>query len=233
MLAENPFFRLRNIRKLYRTGAVETTALDDFTVDIREGEFVAVMGPSGCGKSTLLNIVAMLDVPTSGQYLLGGIEVSGAAEAQLTEIRRGNIGFIFQSFNLVDDLSVLENVELPLLCLNVPWRKRQQRAREVLELVGMMHRARHRPDQLSGGQQQKVAIARAFVAEPRLIAADEPTGNLDTHSGAEVMEMLDTLNQQGATILMATHSAAHADRAARILNMLDGRLASDSVRVAA
>jgi putative ABC transport system ATP-binding protein len=233
MLAENPFFRLRNIRKVYRAGAVETTALADFTVDIREGEFVAVMGPSGCGKSTLLNVVAMLDAPTNGQYLLGGVEVSGASEAQLTEIRRGNIGFIFQSFNLIDDLSVFENVELPLLCLNVSWRKRRQRTREVLELVGLMHRARHRPAQLSGGQQQKVAIARAFVAEPRLVVADEPTGNLDTHSGAEVMEMLDTLNEQGVTILMATHSPAHANRAGRILNMLDGRLASDAVRAAA
>jgi putative ABC transport system ATP-binding protein len=151
----------------------------------------------------------------------------------LTEIRRGNIGFIFQQFQLIDDLTALENVELPLLCLNVPWRKRQQRAREVLELVGLMHRAGHRPAQLSGGQQQKVAIARAFVAEPRLIVADEPTGNLDTHSGAEVMDMLETLNQQGATVLMVTHSAVHAERARRVVSMLDGRLVSDAVRVAA
>src|SRR5882757_4393574 len=161
MSVENAFFRLRNIRKVYRTGSVETTALDAFTLDIREGEFVAVMGPSGCGKSTLLNIVAMLDAPTSGQYALGGIEVSGASEARLAEIRRGNIGFIFQSFNLIDDLSVFENVELPLLCLNVPWRKRQLRVREVLELVDLVHRAEHRPAQLSGGQQQRVGIARA------------------------------------------------------------------------
>jgi putative ABC transport system ATP-binding protein len=151
----------------------------------------------------------------------------------LTEIRRGNIGFIFQNFNLIDDLSVFENVELPLLCLSVPWRKRQVRVREVLELVGLMHRAKHRPAQLSGGQQQKVAIARAFVPDPRLIVADEPTGNLDTHSGAEVMDMLDTLNQQGVTVLMATHSPVHAQRASRVLNMLDGRLVSDAVRVAA
>jgi putative ABC transport system ATP-binding protein len=233
MPAANPFYRLRNLRKVYRTDEVETTALEDFSVDLCEGEFVAVMGPSGCGKSTLLNVVAMLDAPTSGQYLLGGLDVSGASEAQLTEIRRGNIGFIFQSFQLIDDCSVFENVELPLLCLNIPWRKRQQRVREVLELVGMMHRAKHRPNQLSGGQQQKVAIARAFVAEPRLIVADEPTGNLDTQSGEEVMEMLDTLNRQGSTILMATHSPAHAARAARVLNMLDGRLVSDALRVAA
>jgi putative ABC transport system ATP-binding protein len=233
MSSETPFFRLRNIRKVYRTGAVETTALDAIYLDVHEGEFVAVMGPSGCGKSTLLNVVAMLDTPTGGQYLLGGTEVSGATEAQLTEIRRGNIGFIFQNFNLIDDLSVFENVELPLLCLSVPWRKRQVRVREVLELVGLMHRAKHRPAQLSGGQQQKVAIARAFVPDPRLIVADEPTGNLDTHSGAEVMDMLATLNQQGVTVLMATHSPGHAERASRVLNMLDGRLVSDAVRVAA
>jgi putative ABC transport system ATP-binding protein len=233
MSSETPFFRLRNIRKVYRTGAVETTALDAIYLDVHEGEFVAVMGPSGCGKSTLLNVVAMLDTPTGGQYLLGGTEISGATEAQLTEIRRGNIGFIFQNFNLIDDLSVFENVELPLLCLSVPWRKRQVRVREVLELVGLMHRAKHRPAQLSGGQQQKVAIARAFVPDPRLIVADEPTGNLDTHSGAEVMDMLDTLNQQGVTVLMATHSPGHAERASRVLNMLDGRLVSDAVRVAA
>ena len=233
MSSETPFFRLRNIRKVYRAGAVETTALDAISLEIHEGEFVAVMGPSGCGKSTLLNVVAMLDAPTGGQYLLGGAEVSSATEAQLTEIRRGNIGVIFQNFNLIDDLSVFENVELPLLCLNVPWRKRQVRVREVLELVGLMHRAKHRPAQLSGGQQQKVAIARAFVPDPRLIVADEPTGNLDTHSGAEVMDMLDTLNQQGVTVLMVTHSPVHAERASRVLNMLDGRLVSDAVRVAA
>jgi putative ABC transport system ATP-binding protein len=233
MSSETPFFRLRNIRKVYRAGAVETTALDAISLDIQEGEFLAVMGPSGCGKSTLLNVVAMLDTPTGGQYLLGGTEVSSATEAQLTQIRRGNIGFIFQNFNLIDDLSVFQNVELPLLCLNVPLRKRQVRVREVLELVGLMHRAKHRPAQLSGGQQQKVAIARAFVPDPRLIVADEPTGNLDTHSGAEVMDMLDTLNQQGVTVLMATHSPVHAERASRVLNMLDGRLVSDAVRVAA
>ncbi len=233
MSSETPFFRLRNLRKVYRTGAVETTALDAISLDIHEGEFLAVMGPSGCGKSTLLNVVAMLDTPTAGQYLLGATEVSSATEAELTEIRRGNIGFIFQNFNLIDDLSVFENVELPLLCLSVPWRKRQVRVREVLELVGLMHRAKHRPAQLSGGQQQKVAIARAFVPDPRLIVADEPTGNLDTHSGAEVMDMLDTLNQQGVTVLMATHSPVHAERASRVLNMLDGRLVSDAARVAA
>jgi len=233
MPAENAFFRLQNIRKVYRTDTVETTALADVSLDIEEGEFVAVMGPSGCGKSTLLNIVAMLDTPSSGRYVLGGMEVSAASEMQLTEVRRGNIGFIFQSFNLIDDLSVYENVELPLLCLNVPRKNRQVRVREVLELLGLMHRAKHRPAQLSGGQQQRVAIARAVVGDPRLIVADEPTGNLDTGNGEEVMDMLTTLNRQGATILMVTHSPAHAERASRILNMLDGRLVSDAVRVAA
>jgi putative ABC transport system ATP-binding protein len=233
MPPDNAFFRLRNVRKVYQAGSVETTAIDGVTLDIREGEFVAVMGPSGCGKSTLLNFVAMLDAPSSGRYELGGVEVSGASEAQLTEIRRGNIGFIFQSFQLIDELSVHENVELPLLCLNVPRKTRQTRVREVLELVGLMHRAKHRPAQLSGGQQQRVAIARAVVGDPRLIVADEPTGNLDTRNGEEVMDMLTTLNRQGATILMVTHSLSHAERASRILSMLDGRLVSDAVAVAA
>jgi putative ABC transport system ATP-binding protein len=233
MLSESAFFRLRNIRKVYRAGAVETTALDDLSMDIQEGEFVAVMGPSGCGKSTLLNIVAMLDTPSSGHYTLGGIDVSGAAEPQLAEIRKGNIGFIFQSFNLIDELSVYENVELPLLCLDVPRKKRQTRVREVLELLGLMHRADHLPIQLSGGQQQRVAIARAVVGDPKLIVADEPTGNLDTCNGEAVMDMLATLNEQGTTILMVTHSPAHAERARRVLNMIDGRLVSDAARVAA
>jgi putative ABC transport system ATP-binding protein len=233
MRAEKAFFQLQNVRKVYRTDVVETTALADISLDIREGEFVCVMGPSGCGKSTLLNIVAMLDTPTSGRYALGGVEVSDASESQLAEIRRGNIGFIFQNFMLIDDLSVYENVELPLLCLNVPQNKRQTRVREVLELVDLQRRAKHRPVQLSGGQQQRVAIARAVVGNPKLIVADEPTGNLDSHHGEEVMDMLTTLNQQGTTILMVTHSHAHADRASRILNMLDGRLVSDTARVAA
>lgn len=230
MRAENAFFQLHNVRKVYRTGAVETTALADISLDIREGEFVCVMGPSGCGKSTLLNIVAMLDTPTSGRYALGGVEVSDASESRLTEIRKGNIGFIFQNFMLIDDLSVYENVELPLLCLNVPRHKRQTRVREVLELVDLQRRAKHRPVQLSGGQQQRVAIARAVVGDPKLLVADEPTGNLDSHQGEDVMDMLSTLNQQGTTVLMVTHSHAHATRASRILGMLDGRLVSDTAR---
>jgi putative ABC transport system ATP-binding protein len=233
MRAERAFFRLQNVRKVYRTDAVETMALADISLEIREGEFVCVMGPSGCGKSTLLNIVAMLDTPTSGRYALGEVEVSDASEAQLAEIRKGNIGFIFQNFMLIDDLSVYENVELPLLCLNVPRNERQTRVREVLELVDLQRRAKHRPVQLSGGQQQRAAIARAVVGNPKLIVADEPTGNLDSHHGEEVMDMLTTLNRQGTTILMVTHSHAHADRANRILNMLDGRLVSDTARVGA
>src|ERR1700730_13006220 len=233
MRAEKAFFQLRNVRKVYRTGAVETTALADISLDIREGEFVCVMGPSGCVKSTLLNIVAMLETPTSGRYALGEVEVSDASESRLTEIRKGNIGFIFQNFMLIDDLSVYENVELPLLCLNVPRSKRQTRVREVLELVDLQRRAKHRPVQLSGGQQQRVAIARAVVGDPKLLVADEPTGNLDSHHGEDVMDMLTTLNQQGTTVLMVTHSQAHAGRASRILRMLDGRLVSDTARVAA
>jgi putative ABC transport system ATP-binding protein len=233
MSSEKAFFQLRNVRKVYRTGMVETTALADISLDIREGEFVWVMGPSGCGKTTLLNVVAMLDAPTSGRYTLGEVEVSNASEARLTEIRKGNIGFIFQNFMLLDDLSVYENVELPLRCLNVSRPKRQARVREVLELVDLQRRAKHRPLQLSGGQQQRVAIARAVVGDPKLIVADEPTGNLDSHHGEEVMDMLTTLNQQGTTILMVTHSHSHADRASRILTMLDGRLMSDTAREAA
>jgi putative ABC transport system ATP-binding protein len=227
------FFQLRDVRKVYQTGVLETTALADISLDIREGEFVCVMGPSGCGKTTLLNVVAMLDTPTSGRYALGEVEVSNVSEARLTEIRKGNIGFIFQNFMLLDDLSVYENVELPLHCLNVSRRQRQARVREVLELVDLQRRAKHRPLQLSGGEQQRVAIARAVVGDPRLIVADEPTGNLDSHHGEEVMDMLTTLNQQGTTILMVTHSHSHADRASRILTMLDGRLMLDTARAPA
>ena len=222
MRAEKAFFQLQNVRKVYRTDEVETTALADISLDIREGEFVCVMGPSGCGKSTLLNIVAMLDAPTSGRYAIGEVEVSDASESRLAEIRKGNIGFIFQNFMLIDDLSVYENVELPLLCLNVPRKKRQTRVREVLELVDLQHRAKHRPAQLSGGQQQRVAIARAVVGDPKLIVADEPTGNLDTRHGEEVMDMLTTLNQQGTTILMVTHSAAHAGDGSHARGESDG-----------
>lgn len=231
--ADNPaqtMIRLANIRKLYRTNELETTALDDVSIEVRQGEFVAVMGPSGCGKSTLLNIVAMIDTATDGQYFLETQEVSRLSESRLVELRKRTVGFIFQSFNLIDDLTVYENVELPLLYQGMPRAKRRTRVREVLELVDLLSRAKHKPPQLSGGQQQRAAVARAVVGDPKLIVADEPTGNLDTQNGEDVMEMLHTLNEQGATILMVTHSPSHAQRADRIINMLDGRIVPDSQR---
>jgi putative ABC transport system ATP-binding protein len=218
---------LKNVRKLYRTNDLETTALDDVSLEIQKGEFVAIMGPSGCGKSTLLNVIAMIDTVSGGHYFLGEQQVSNLTESKLVELRKHNIGFIFQSFNLIDDLSVYENVELPLLYQDVPRAKRRSRVREVLELVDLLPRAKHKPSQLSGGQQQRVAVARAVVGDPKLIVADEPTGNLDTKNGEDVMDMLTTLNEQGATILMVTHSPTHAKSAHRIINMLDGRIVPD------
>ncbi len=215
---------LRGVRKLYRADNVETAALANVSLQIDEGEFVAVMGPSGCGKSTLLNIVGMIDTPTEGEYLFSGEDVAPYPESRLVEIRRRHLGFVFQSFNLIDDLTVFENVELPLLYQNVPRGQRKARVREVLELVDLRPREKHKPPQLSGGQQQRVAVARAVVCDPKLILADEPTGNLDTKNGEEVLGMLDTLNQQGTTILMVTHSHEHAARAHRIINMLDGKV---------
>ena len=219
---------LRNISKSYRADNVETAALDNVSLQVDPGEFVAVMGPSGCGKSTLLNVVGMIDSPTSGEYIFCGQEVARWPESRLVELRKRDLGFIFQSFNLIDDLTVYENIELPLLYQNAPRALRKARVREVLELVDLLPRARHRPAQLSGGQQQRVAVARAVVTDPKLILADEPTGNLDTRNGEEVMAMLDTLNQQGTTILMVTHSHEHASRAQRIVSMLDGRIVSQS-----
>ncbi|MGH8220607.1 MAG: ABC transporter ATP-binding protein [Steroidobacteraceae bacterium] len=216
--------RLSNVRKLYRTSDLETTALDDVTLEVEQGEFVAIMGPSGCGKSTLLNIIGLIDTPTSGEYHLDGAEVSRYSERGLTELRKRAIGFIFQSFNLIDDLTVYENVELPLLYQGLGRAARRTRVREVLELVGLESRAKHRPVQLSGGQQQRVAVARAVVGDPKLIVADEPTGNLDTKNGEDVMDMLATLNEQGATVLMVTHSPSHAGRANRLISLLDGRI---------
>lgn len=215
---------LSHICKRYQTTDLETTALDEVCLEIGKGEFVAVMGPSGCGKSTLLNIVGLIDSPSSGQYLLDGEDVARYNEDQRTDVRKKAVGFIFQSFNLIDDLTVEENVELPLIYLGVPRAQRRSQVREVLELVGLNPRARHRPPQLSGGQQQRVAVARAVVADPKLIVADEPTGNLDTRNGEEVMDILATLNEQGATILMVTHSPSHAGRAHRLVNLLDGRV---------
>jgi putative ABC transport system ATP-binding protein len=215
---------LASVSKRYRTTDLETTALNEVNIEIDKGEFVAVMGPSGCGKSTLLNIVGLIDSPTSGHYRLDGEDVGRYGEDRLTDVRMHNVGFIFQNFNLIDDLTVEENVELPLVYQSMPRAARRSRVREVLELVGLQPRARHRPTQLSGGQQQRVAVARAVVCDPKLIVADEPTGNLDTKNGEDVMDMLATLNEQGATILMVTHSPSHAGRAHRLISLLDGRV---------
>ena len=223
---------MRDLSRVYRTETVETSALDGVHLDISEGEFVAIMGPSGCGKSTLLNVLGMLDSPTSGSYIFNGQEVASLPEARLADVRKKNIGFIFQSFNLVDELSVRENIELALLYHDVPSADRKTRVDEVMDKVGVAHRAKHRPSQLSGGQQQRVAVARALVGGPKLILADEPTGNLDTHHGEEVMKMLQSLNREGSTIVMVTHSPAHADYAARVVNMLDGRVLQERRRAA-
>jgi putative ABC transport system ATP-binding protein len=223
---------MRDISRVYRTDTVETTALDGIFLDVADGEFVAIMGPSGCGKSTLLNVIGMLDSPSSGSYVFNGTEVAGLSEAKLADFRKRNIGFIFQSFNLVDELSVRENIELALLYHNVPAAERRTRVDEVMDKVGIAHRAKHRPSQLSGGQQQRVAVARALVASPNLILADEPTGNLDTAHGEEVMKMLQQLNAEGSTIVMVTHSPAHADYAGRVVNMLDGRILVEHRRAA-
>jgi len=223
---------MRDLSKVYRTDTVETVALDAIDLDIADGEFVAIMGPSGCGKSTLLNVIGMLDSPSSGSYVFNGQEVAGLSEGKLADVRKENLGFIFQSFNLVDELSVRENVELALLYHNVPASERRRRADEVMDKVGIGHRARHRPSQLSGGQQQRVAVARALVGNPKLILADEPTGNLDTQHGEEVMKMLQQLNREGSTIVMVTHSPGHADYAGRVVNMLDGRILQERRRAA-
>jgi putative ABC transport system ATP-binding protein len=222
---------LKNLSKVYRTTEVETTALRDMNLEIRKGEFVAVMGPSGCGKSTFLNIVGMLDSPSSGEFWFDGHNIAGYAEAQLAQLRKNAIGFVFQSFNLIDELNVLENVELALLYhSDVSSSERRKRANEALERVKIGHRARHMPAQLSGGQQQRVAVARAVVARPKLILADEPTGNLDTTNGEEVMQLLTELNDEGTTIAMVTHSHSHAEYAHRIVNLLDGAIVTESIR---
>jgi putative ABC transport system ATP-binding protein len=216
--------KLAQVSKKYRTTELETTALDGVDFALESGEFVAVMGPSGCGKSTLLNIVGLIDNPSSGEFFFGEREISRYSENKLADLRKGNVGFIFQSFNLIDELNVYENVELPLLYQKVSKPQRRNLVREALELVGLSARAKHKPDQLSGGQQQRVAVARAVVGNPKLILADEPTGNLDSKNGEEVLGMLTTLNEQGTTVLMVTHSPSHAARAHRIVNLLDGRV---------
>jgi putative ABC transport system ATP-binding protein len=231
-MKEPSMLTMRDLSKVYRTETVETSALDGIDLDIAAGEFVAIMGPSGCGKSTLLNIIGMLDSPSSGSYVFNGQEVAGLPEGKLADVRKQNLGFIFQSFNLVDELSVRENVELALLYHNVGASERRQRADAVMDKVGIGHRAKHRPSQLSGGQQQRVAVARALVGEDQLGVADEPTGNLDTQHGEEVMKMLQALNREGSTIVMVTHSPGHADYAGRVVNMLDGRILQERRRAA-
>jgi putative ABC transport system ATP-binding protein len=215
--------KLEHVSKTYRAAEVETAALDDLTLEVRPGEFLAVMGPSGCGKSTLLNILGLIDAPTSGAYWFMGEDVAQCSEDELTLRRRAGVGFIFQNFNLIDDLNVAQNVEVALIYRRVSAAERQRRVAAALERVGLEHRAKHMPKQLSGGQQQRVAIARALVADPKLILADEPTGNLDTANGDAVMDMLHTVTKAGTTIIMVTHSEAHASRADRVVHMLDGR----------
>jgi putative ABC transport system ATP-binding protein len=224
--------RLESISKIYRTDEIETLALNEISLEIAPGEFVAIMGPSGCGKSTLLNVLGLLDSPSSGAYHFFGEEVATYSERQLTSLRRDRIGFVFQSFNLIDDLSVAENVEVALLYRHVPAGERRRRALEALESVDMAHRARHRPKQLSGGQQQRVAVARALVSEPSLILADEPTGNLDTANGEAVMAMLNSAATAGVTVVMVTHSMTHAAQAQRTVRLLDGRVVSETLLAA-
>ena len=216
--------KLEHVSKVYRTTDVETAALDDVSLEVKPGEFLAIMGPSGCGKSTLLNILGLIDSPTSGSYWFRGEDIARCSEEELTLRRRAGVGFVFQSFNLIDDLNVTENVEVSLLYVGVPRAERRERIAAALERVDLAHRARHMPKQLSGGQQQRVAVARALVANPKLILADEPTGNLDTANGEAVMEMLTRIMNGGTTIVMVTHSEEHAKRAHRVVNMLDGRL---------
>jgi putative ABC transport system ATP-binding protein len=224
--------KLENIAKVYRTSEVETQALGDVSLEIGGGEFVAIMGPSGCGKSTLLNLLGLLDSPSSGAYWFFGEDVARRSESQLTRLRREHIGFVFQSFNLIDDLTVAENVEVALLYRRIPGAERKRRVREALERVGIAHRAGHRPQQLSGGQQQRVAVARALVSAPKLILADEPTGNLDTTNGEAVMAMLTEAAAGGVTVVMVTHSLAHAAAAERTIKLLDGRVVSETLLAA-
>ena len=215
---------LADVHRLYRSDEVETTALKSIELQIEEGEFVAIMGPSGCGKSTLLNILGTIDRPTSGKYMFRDLEVTDMPEAELARLRRDNLGFVFQSFNLIDELTVAENVELGIVYRKWAGKDRRARVQAAMDRVGIGHRARHYPHQLSGGQQQRAAIARAIVGQPSLILADEPTGNLDTENGAQVMGILQSLNEEGATVVMVTHSPSHADMAKRRIDMLDGRV---------
>ena len=216
--------KVENLSKSFRTDEVETIALNGVSFEVKDGEFVAIMGPSGCGKSTLLNILGLLDNPTGGKYWLDGNEVSALKEKDRTDVRKGQIGFVFQSFNLIDELNVEENIELPLTYLNIPAKERKQRVQEIMKRMAISHRAKHFPHQLSGGQQQRVAIARAVVFGPKIILADEPTGNLDSKNGIEVMKLLTELNREGTTIVMVTHSDRDASMAQRVIKLFDGKI---------
>ena len=216
--------QLENIKKIFRTEEVETWALREVNLEVKEGEFVAIMGPSGCGKSTLLNILGLLDNPSEGKYLLDGKEVSTLKESERTDIRKGVIGFVFQSFNLIDELNVYENIELPLLYMGVPAKERKRRVEAAMDRMAISHRRKHFPNQLSGGQQQRVAIARAVLANPKIILADEPTGDLDSKNGKEVMNLLSELHQEGTTVIMVTHSQHDASYADRIVRLYDGEI---------
>ena len=219
--------KTENLQKIFRTEEVETYALNNVSLEIDAGEFVAIMGPSGCGKSTLLNILGLLDNPSSGKYILNGTDVSAFHERERTRLRKGVIGFVFQSFNLIEELNVYENIELPLLYMSIPSAERKQKVQAAMDRMQIPHRAKHFPNQLSGGQQQRVAIARAVVAEPKIILADEPTGNLDSKNGKEVMNLLTELNTDGTTVIMVTHSQHDAGYAARIINLFDGQLVTE------
>ncbi|MGM9620648.1 MAG: ABC transporter ATP-binding protein [Bacteroidaceae bacterium] len=219
--------KVENLSKSFRTEEVETVALDNVSFEVKDGEFVAIMGPSGCGKSTLLNILGLLDNPTAGKYWLGDREVQDLREKERTDVRKGEIGFVFQSFNLIDELNVQENIELPLTYLNMPRAERRQRVQEIMKRMAISHRAKHFPHQLSGGQQQRVAIARAVVFNPKMILADEPTGNLDSKNGAEVMRLLTELNQEGTSIVMVTHNEHDARIAHRVIRLFDGHIVSE------
>ena len=219
--------KVENLAKSIRTEEVETIALNGVSFEVKEGEFVAIMGPSGCGKSTLLNILGLLDNPTGGKYWLDGNEVSALKEKDRTDVRKGQIGFVFQSFNLIDELNVEENIELPLTYLNIPAKERKQRVQEIMKRMAISHRAKHFPHQLSGGQQQRVAIARAVVFGPKIILADEPTGNLDSKNGIEVMKLLTELHREGTTIVMVTHSDRDASMAQRVIKLFDGKVVEE------
>jgi putative ABC transport system ATP-binding protein len=219
---------VKDLSKVFRTEELETSALNKVNIHIKKGEFVAIMGPSGCGKSTLLNILGLLDNPNAGKYIFNGVDLSEQNEKNFTRYRKGNIGFIFQSFNLIDELNVFENVELPLVYMGIPSSKRKIEVEKVLSRMNISHRAKHFPQQLSGGQQQRVAIARAVIAQPKLILADEPTGNLDSKNGAEVMKLLYELNMEGTTIVMVTHSLEDSEYAQRIIHLYDGKIVSEN-----